>query len=55
MKNLGRYSKFIAAVIGLAGTILTSYYSDAAWMPGAVSAIAAIGVLLVPNKTRAAG
>jgi len=55
MKNIGRYSKFIAAVVGLAGTILTSYYGDAAWMPAAVSALAAVGVLLVPNKTPAGG
>ena len=55
MKNIGRYSKFIAAVLGLAGTILTTYYSDAAWMPAAVSAVAAIGVLLVPNQTRVKG
>ena len=50
MASIGHYSKFIVAVIGLATVILTSYYPDAVWMPAAVNALAAAGVLLVPNQ-----
>ena len=50
MNSIGRYSKFIVAVFGLATVIITSYYGSAAWAPAALSALSAAGVLLVPNQ-----
>lgn len=50
MSSIGRYSKFIVACIGVATVVITTYYGDAAWAPAAVNALAAAGVLLVPNQ-----
>ena len=50
MAGIGRYSKFIVAVIGLATVIITTYYGNATWAAAAVNALAAAGVLLVPNQ-----
>ena len=50
MANIGRYSKFIVAVIGLATATITTYYGSATWAIPAVSALSALAVLLVPNQ-----
>lgn len=50
MSQIGRYSKFIVALIGLATVIITTYYGNATWAAAAVNALAAAGVLLVPNQ-----
>ena len=54
MSSIGRYSKFIVAVIGLATATITTYYGSATWAIPAVSALSALGVLLVPNQSSGA-
>jgi hypothetical protein len=39
------------AVMGAVSTGLSAYFASAKWEPAALSAITALGVYLVPNKT----
>lgn len=47
----GQASKFLVAIMGAVSSSLTLYYGNEHWVPIVVSAIAAIGVYLVPNSS----
>lgn len=53
---LGRYSKFITAIAGIALTILISKYANTpsaeSWLPYLTGAFAALGVYAVPNAPK---
>lgn len=47
--NLGRYSKFVTAVIGQALTYLTLFEGTNHWVSLVVAVASALGVYAVPN------
>lgn len=50
ISSLGRYSKAVAAVIGIALEYATQHYATNPWVAVAVAAAAALGVYSVPNS-----
>lgn len=47
--NLGRYSKFVTAIIGQALTFITLYEGSSHWVAVVVAVAGALGVYAVPN------
>lgn len=47
--NLGAYSKFITAIIGVALTYAAQYYGTNHWVAAAIAVASMIGVYAVPN------
>ena len=50
--NLGRYSKTVTALIGVALTYATQYYGTDHWVSAAVAIAAVLGVYAVPNTPK---
>jgi hypothetical protein len=51
MEELQKYSKFIVGFLGFIAVWLTSSFTDETWLPVALSAIDAVLVYLVPNRS----
>jgi hypothetical protein len=51
--NLGKYSKFITGIVGIAVTILSQKYGGALWFTYVVGAASALGIYGVPNTPAA--
>jgi hypothetical protein len=51
--NLGKYSKFITGIVGIAVTILSQKYGGALWFTYVVGAASALGIYGVPNAPAA--
>jgi ABC-type glycerol-3-phosphate transport system substrate-binding protein len=49
--NLGKYSKFITGIVGIAVTILSQKYGGTQWFTYVVGAASALGIYGVPNTT----
>lgn len=47
--KLGRYSKFITAIVGFAITVISAKYPGTNWLPYLIAAAGALGVYGVPN------
>jgi hypothetical protein len=50
--NLGPYSKFVTALIGIAVTYAAQYYGTNPWVAAAVAVASALGVYAVPNQEK---
>lgn len=48
---LGKYAKFVTAVVTSAVTVLSTYYGGQHWFSIVVAGLGAAGVYAVPNKT----
>lgn len=49
--NLGKYRKFVVALIGFAVVLITSYFGNnpPAWLMPLESLLAALGIYQIPN------
>jgi len=47
---LAKYNKTLVALIGVAVSVLSVVFSDAAWLPPLVALLASVGVYHAPNK-----
>jgi asparagine N-glycosylation enzyme membrane subunit Stt3 len=54
LNNIGKYNKFITALLTAVSVGVTTFAHTAAWAPTVLAAIGAITVYLVPNSTVAA-
>lgn len=45
-----KYAKFWVAMGGFGVSLLTTYFSEAAWLPSVLQLLTALGVFTVPNK-----
>jgi uncharacterized membrane protein len=47
---LAKYNKFIVAFVAAIISLVTIYFGSQPWIPVLISFLAAIGVVVVPNK-----
>lgn len=47
---MGKYSKFVVAVVGFGVSLASVYFGNAQWLPPLVAFLTALGVYQVPNK-----
>lgn len=52
LRKLAPYNKTIVALLSIALSVLSYYFTDASWLPFVVQAAGVLGVYQVPNKVR---